>query len=102
MTCKVIAGKTPNNRMHSGSKKRRSSFLIALLFASGDPDVRSRNLGGRTMSTLLIAIGIIVCVFIALALFTNIGADYTKKTDQQLLMAQELSIAMQGQPDHGH
>ena len=25
-----------NNRMHSDSKKRRSSFLVALLFAAGD------------------------------------------------------------------
>lgn len=37
------------------------------------------------MSTFLIIVGIIVCVVVALALFTNIGADYTKKTDQQLL-----------------
>ena len=37
------------------------------------------------MSTVWIIFGIIVCVFIAIALFTNIGADYTKKTDQQLL-----------------
>jgi hypothetical protein len=27
-----------NNRMHSDSKKRRSSFLFALLFASGDAE----------------------------------------------------------------
>ncbi len=26
----------PNNRMHSDSKKRRSSFLVALLLAAGD------------------------------------------------------------------
>lgn len=26
----------PNNRMHSDSKKRRSSFLVALHFAAGD------------------------------------------------------------------
>ena len=25
-----------NNHMHSDSKKRRSSFLVALLFAAGD------------------------------------------------------------------
>jgi hypothetical protein len=25
-----------NNRIHSDSKKRRSSFLVALLFAAGD------------------------------------------------------------------
>ena len=28
--------KTHNNRMHSDSKKRRSSFLVALRFAAGD------------------------------------------------------------------
>jgi len=26
----------PNKRRHSDSKKRRSSFLVALLFAAGD------------------------------------------------------------------
>jgi len=26
----------PNNRMHSDSKKHRSSFLVAVLFAAGD------------------------------------------------------------------
>lgn len=26
----------PNNRIHADSKKRRSSFLVALLFAAGD------------------------------------------------------------------
>jgi hypothetical protein len=26
----------PNNHMHSDSKKRRSSFLVSLLFAAGD------------------------------------------------------------------
>jgi hypothetical protein len=31
-----VAKVGPNNRMHSDSKKRRSSFLFALLFASGD------------------------------------------------------------------
>lgn len=37
------------------------------------------------MGTFLLIVGILVCVFVGVALFTNIGADYTKKTDQQLL-----------------
>jgi len=32
----TLTNKWPNNRMHSDSKKRRSSFLVALLFAAGD------------------------------------------------------------------
>ncbi|MBT9613156.1 MAG: hypothetical protein IV108_07820 [Burkholderiales bacterium] len=31
-----MADMQSNNRMHSDSKKRRSSFLVALLFAAGD------------------------------------------------------------------
>jgi hypothetical protein len=36
MAVMLQTSNTPNNRMHADSKKRRSSFLVALLFAAGD------------------------------------------------------------------
>lgn len=36
MAVMLQASNTPNYRMHADSKKRRSSFLVALLFAAGD------------------------------------------------------------------
>jgi len=32
----MVRIKSPNKRMHADSKKRHSSFLVALLFAAGD------------------------------------------------------------------
>jgi hypothetical protein len=35
----------PNNRMYSDSEKRRSSFLVAPLFAAGDAKRYASNMG---------------------------------------------------------